>query len=55
MTKQQKIILSASRDISFNKLMLSQSKVRHVKASVSIDELAEEIAATVFVLASLVR
>ena len=29
MTKQQKITLSASRDIPFNKLMLSQSNVRH--------------------------
>lgn len=28
MTKQQKITLSASRDIPFNKLMLSQSNVR---------------------------
>ncbi len=38
MTKQQKITLSASRDIPFNKLMLSQSNVRHVKAGVSIVE-----------------
>ena len=44
MTKQQKITLSASRDIPFNKLMLSQSNVRHVKAGVSIEELAEDIA-----------
>lgn len=43
MTKQQKITLSASRDIPFNKLMLSQSNVRHVKAGVSIEELAEDI------------
>lgn len=42
MTKQQKITLSASRDIPFNKLMLSQSNVRHVKAGVSIEELAED-------------
>ena len=41
MTKQQKITLSASRDIPFNKLMLSQSSVRHVKAGVSIEELTE--------------
>ena len=41
MTKQQKITLSASRDIPFNKLMLSQSNVRHVKAGVSIEDLAE--------------
>ncbi len=39
MTKQQKITLSASRDIPFNKLMLSQSNVRHVKAGVSIEKL----------------
>ncbi len=44
MTKQQKITHSASRDIPFNKLMLSQSNVRHVKAGVSIEELAEDIA-----------
>ena len=44
MTKQQKIILSASRDIPFNKLMLSQSNVRRVKAGVSIEELAEDVA-----------
>ena len=44
MTKQTKITLSASRDIPFNKLMLSQSNVRHVKAGVSIEELAEDIA-----------
>jgi ParB family transcriptional regulator, chromosome partitioning protein len=43
-TKQQKITLSASRDIPFNKLMLSQSNVRHVKAGVSIEELAEDLA-----------
>lgn len=41
---QQKITLSASRDILFNKLMLSHSNVRHVKAGVSIEELAEDIA-----------
>ncbi|MDW4500321.1 ParB N-terminal domain-containing protein [Sulfitobacter sp. D35] len=44
MTKQTKITLSASRDIPFNKLMLSQSNVRHIKAGVSIEELAEDIA-----------
>ena len=43
MTKSQKITLSASRDIPFNKLVLSQSNVRRVKAGVSIDELAEEL------------
>ena len=40
----QKITLSSSRDIPFNKLVLSQSNVRRVKAGVSIDELAESIA-----------
>ncbi len=41
---QPKITLSASRDIPFDKLRLSQSNVRHVKAGVSIEELAEDIA-----------
>ena len=36
--------LSASRDIPLNKLVLSQSNVRQVKAGVSIEELAEDIA-----------
>jgi ParB family chromosome partitioning protein len=40
----QKITLSASRDIPFNKLSLSQSNVRCLKAGVSIDDLAENIA-----------
>ncbi|VVT24584.1 ParB/RepB/Spo0J family partition protein [Rhizobium sp. EC-SD404] len=44
MTKSQKITLSASRDIPFNKLVLSQSNVRQIKAGVSIEELAEDIA-----------
>ena len=39
-----KIKLSPSRDIPFNKLVLSQSNVRRVKAGVSIDQLAESIA-----------
>ncbi|MBI1338766.1 DNA-binding protein [bacterium] len=42
--KSQKITLSASRDIPFNKLVLSQSNVRRIKAGVSIEELAEDIA-----------
>jgi ParB family chromosome partitioning protein len=41
---KQKIALSQSRDIPFNRLVLSQSNVRHVKAGVSIDELAHDIA-----------
>ncbi len=45
MTKAvQKITLSPSRDILFNKLVLSQSNVRRVKAGVSIEQLAESIA-----------
>jgi len=40
----RKITLSASRDIPFNKLVLSQANVRRVKAGVSIEELAEDIA-----------
>ncbi len=40
----KKITLSASRDIPFNKLMLSQANVRRIKAGVSIEELAEDIA-----------
>ncbi len=45
MTKTtQKIALSTSRDIPFNKLVLSQSNVRRVKAGIAIEELAEDIA-----------
>src|ERR1700750_2358827 len=40
----QKITMSSSRDIPFNKLVLSQLNVRRVKADVSIEELAEDIA-----------
>jgi len=40
----QKITLSSSRDIPFDKLVLSQSNVRRVKAGVSVKELAEDIA-----------
>jgi ParB family chromosome partitioning protein len=43
-TAVRKITLSASRDIPFNKLVLSQSNVRRVKAGISIEELAEDIA-----------
>ena len=44
MATVQKVTLSSSRDIPFNKLLLSQSNVRHVKSGVSIEELAEDIA-----------
>jgi ParB family chromosome partitioning protein len=40
----RKLVLSSSRDIPFNKLVLSQSNVRRIKAGVSIEELAEDIA-----------
>ena len=40
----QKIRLSSSRDIPFNKLVLSQSNVRRVQAGISIEELAGDIA-----------
>ena len=43
-TAVQKITLSSSRDIPFNKLILSQSNVRRVKAGVSIEELSQDIA-----------
>ena len=40
----QKITLSPSRNIPFDKLVLSQANVRQVKAGVSIEELAADIA-----------
>jgi ParB family chromosome partitioning protein len=43
MTNPKKITLSQSRDISFNKLVLSERNVRRVRAGVSIEELAEDI------------
>ena len=47
-----KIALSVSRDIPFNKLVLSQSNVRRVKAGIAIEELVAEMAAA-FCCASL--
>jgi ParB family chromosome partitioning protein len=44
MASVEKIDLSPSRDIPFNKLVLSQSNVRHVKAGVSVEALADDIA-----------
>lgn len=38
------LTLGSSRDIPFDMLVLSQSNVRRVKAGVSIEELAEDIA-----------
>src|ERR1700759_3391496 len=43
-TAVQKITLASSRDIPFNKLVLSQSNVRRIKAGVSVGELADDIA-----------
>lgn len=40
----QKITLATACDIPFNKLTLSQANVRRIKAGVSIEELAEDIA-----------
>jgi ParB family chromosome partitioning protein len=40
----RKITLSQSRDIPFNRLILSQSNVRRIRADVSIEELAQDIA-----------
>ncbi|MEQ8285732.1 ParB/RepB/Spo0J family partition protein [Thalassospira sp.] len=44
MATPKKITLSQSRDIPFNKLVLSNRNVRRVQAGVSIEELAEDIA-----------
>jgi len=41
---QPKITLSEQRAIPLDKLVLSQSNVRHVKAGVAIEQLAEDIA-----------
>lgn len=43
-TAVQKITLSPSRDIPFNKLVLAQTNVRRIKAGVSIEDLAASIA-----------
>jgi ParB family chromosome partitioning protein len=43
-SSSSKIALSASRDIPFDRLVLSQSNVRRIKAGVAIEELAEDIA-----------
>ncbi|WP_421871930.1 ParB/RepB/Spo0J family partition protein [Nitratireductor rhodophyticola] len=42
--KKPTITLSLSRDIPFNQLVLSQSNVRRIKAGISVEELAEDIA-----------
>ncbi|MER9301072.1 ParB/RepB/Spo0J family partition protein [Mesorhizobium sp. M0621] len=43
-TAAKKITLSSSRDIPFNQLVISQANVRRIKAGVSIEDLAEDIA-----------
>src|SRR3546814_2731483 len=43
-TAVQKIALNTARDIPINKLLLSQTNVRRVKAGVSIEDFAESIA-----------
>jgi ParB family chromosome partitioning protein len=56
MTKSvQKITLSSSRDVPFDRLVLSQSNVRHIKAGVSIEELAEDIARRTLLQSLMVR
>ncbi|TCR94794.1 ParB/RepB/Spo0J family partition protein [Rhizobium sp. BK418] len=42
--KTEKITLATACDIPFNKLVLSQANVRTIKAGVSIEELAQDIA-----------
>lgn len=44
MAAAKKITLSPSHDIPFDKLVLSQANVRRIKAGVSVEELAEDIA-----------
>jgi len=39
----QKVTLSPSRDIPFDKLVLSQSNMRRIKTGVSVEELADNI------------
>lgn len=50
-----KLAMSASRDIPFDKLEISAANVRHVKAGVSIEELAEDIARRTLLTALTVR
>ena len=40
----QNVTLSPSRDIAFDRLVLSQSNVRRIKSGMSVEELAEDIA-----------
>ena len=50
-----KIALSRSRDIPFNRLVLSQANVRRIKAGISIEELAEDIAHRTLLQSIIVR
>jgi ParB family chromosome partitioning protein len=43
-SSKPKIVLNRSQDIPFNKLVLSQANVRQIKAGVSIEDLANDIA-----------
>jgi ParB family chromosome partitioning protein len=43
-TAAKKITLSSSRDNPFNQLVISQANVRRIKAGISIEQLAEDIA-----------
>jgi ParB family chromosome partitioning protein len=52
---QPKIALSESRDIPVNRLVLSQSNVRRVKAGLAIEELAEDIARRTLLQSLMVR
>ena len=51
----KKITLSSSRDVPFDKLVLSQANVRHIKAGVSLEELAEDIARRTLLQSLMVR
>ncbi|HBS31523.1 MAG TPA: hypothetical protein DEA40_07240 [Parvularcula sp.] len=49
------LALSVSRDIPLDKLMLSQSNIRQVKAGVSIEDLTEDIARRTLLCLTLCR
>ena len=51
----QKITLSSSRDVPFDELLPSQSNVRRIRAGVSIEELAEDIARRTLLQSLMVR
>jgi hypothetical protein len=51
-TSPRKITLSRSQDIPFNKLILSQANVRKIKAGISVEDLAEDIAPRALLRAS---